>query len=240
MCHFSTCLNAGLEDYYHSHPVAEDIFAAVNGGICFEELDLSETCLEVEIKPECFRYLDASLMNINLYKNPNSRLIHPTNGDPALSNHRIFAVFNKALQSATSLLLVLCGDRSNFKKLLRRIAEALFVPPLTEYVLNYIDLKANDLSKCNMITYEFYGELNYCTIREIGESIQLEMGTVLILKRFSFAAQQQPRLGVKENCPLRHFGYAPFWMDWLKTDIWDAHSEGEYEWKFQLDFLISL
>ena len=57
---FSTGLNASLEDNHHPLPVAEDIFATLNGGKFFAKLDLSDAYLQVEVEPESREFLTIS------------------------------------------------------------------------------------------------------------------------------------------------------------------------------------
>ena len=49
---YSTGLNAVLEDNNHPLPTAEDIFAALNGGKYFSQIDLAEAYLQIEADPE--------------------------------------------------------------------------------------------------------------------------------------------------------------------------------------------
>ena len=53
----STGLNASLKDNHHPLPVAEDIFATLNGGKFFAKLDLSDAYLQVEVEPESREFL---------------------------------------------------------------------------------------------------------------------------------------------------------------------------------------
>uniref|UniRef100_A0A0R3SMW7 RT_RNaseH_2 domain-containing protein n=1 Tax=Hymenolepis diminuta TaxID=6216 RepID=A0A0R3SMW7_HYMDI len=60
---FPTGLSAAPSSH-HPLPVAEDIFATLNDDKCFAKLDLSEAYPQVEVEPECCKYL-----TINTHQN---------------------------------------------------------------------------------------------------------------------------------------------------------------------------
>ncbi|EPB73411.1 reverse transcriptase [Ancylostoma ceylanicum] len=49
---FSTGLNRALEDYEYPIPIPEDIFASLNGGTMFSQIDFSDAYLQVELTDE--------------------------------------------------------------------------------------------------------------------------------------------------------------------------------------------
>ncbi|EYC07815.1 hypothetical protein Y032_0068g142 [Ancylostoma ceylanicum] len=49
---FSTGLNKGLESFDYPLPVPEDIFATLNGGAVFSQIDLSDAYLQIELSDE--------------------------------------------------------------------------------------------------------------------------------------------------------------------------------------------
>ncbi|EPB76328.1 reverse transcriptase [Ancylostoma ceylanicum] len=49
---FSTGLNKALEDYEYPIPIPEDIFASLNGGTMFSQIDFSDAYLQVELTNE--------------------------------------------------------------------------------------------------------------------------------------------------------------------------------------------
>ncbi|EPB65739.1 reverse transcriptase [Ancylostoma ceylanicum] len=49
---FSTGLNKALEDYEYPIPIPEDIFASLNGGTMFSQIDFSDAYLQVELTDE--------------------------------------------------------------------------------------------------------------------------------------------------------------------------------------------
>ncbi|EPB67441.1 hypothetical protein ANCCEY_13466 [Ancylostoma ceylanicum] len=49
---FSTGLNKALETFDYPLPVPEDIFATLNGGAVFSQIDLSDAYLQIELSDE--------------------------------------------------------------------------------------------------------------------------------------------------------------------------------------------
>ncbi|CAJ0602666.1 unnamed protein product [Cylicocyclus nassatus] len=60
---FSTGLNKALESYDYQLPLPEDIFASLNGGTVFSQLDLSDAYLQIELSEEAKK-----LVVINTHK----------------------------------------------------------------------------------------------------------------------------------------------------------------------------
>ncbi|CAH8550749.1 unnamed protein product [Dicrocoelium dendriticum] len=60
---FSTGLNAALDNHQYPLPVPEDIFAKLNGGTCFANLDLSDVYLQVEVAED-----SRELLTINTHR----------------------------------------------------------------------------------------------------------------------------------------------------------------------------
>jgi hypothetical protein len=60
---YSTGLNDALQLHQHPFPVPEDIFATLNGGQVFSQIDLSDAYLQVELDDE-----SKQLCNINTHR----------------------------------------------------------------------------------------------------------------------------------------------------------------------------
>lgn len=83
---FSIGLNVALEDKNHLLPLAEDIFATIDSGTCFAELDFSESYLQVVVEPECRECL---IINTHRGRYQFTRFPFEVKAPPALFQHII-------------------------------------------------------------------------------------------------------------------------------------------------------